>query len=156
MSETTFAEDLAPILNENLDGWSRANALRFLKASPEEVIAEIRIGPQHLQPYGLVHGGVHAGLIETLASVGAALQVLPQGRSAVGLENTTSFLRAVRQGTLCGTARPLTRGKTTQVWQVEVKDERGRLVSIGRVRLLCPEADTPIAGAPTRLRPGGD
>jgi uncharacterized protein (TIGR00369 family) len=63
------------------------------------------------------------------------------GASAVGLENHTSFIRAVRQGTLTATARPITRGRTTQVWQCEVKDDQGQVTATGRVRLLCVTPD---------------
>ncbi len=58
---------------------------------------------------------------------------------AVGLENHTSFLRAVREGKLTATARPVVRGRRTQVWEAEVRDDEDRLVATGRVRLLCLE-----------------
>lgn len=73
--------------------------------------------PCHLQAYGIVHGGVYAGIIESLASVGAAIHALAEGKSVVGLENHTSFLRAVRSGTLHGVAKPLTRGRRSPVWE---------------------------------------
>ena len=63
--------DLAPILNENRDGWNVAMNVRFVRVTTEEVVAEWTVGPEHLQAYGIVHGGVYAGVIETLASVGA-------------------------------------------------------------------------------------
>src|SRR4051812_45508348 len=106
--------DFAAALNGMLDGWNRAMGLRFLRATKDEVVAEVEIGPQHLQPYGIVHGGVYAGIIETVASSGAALQAMPQGRSVVGLENHTSFIHAVREGVLRVTAKPITRGRRTQ------------------------------------------
>jgi uncharacterized protein (TIGR00369 family) len=139
-------EDLAPQLNEAPGGWNTAMGLRFVRATRDEVVAEWQVGPQHLQSYGIVHGGVHAGVIETIASVGAAIYSLPQGRSVVGLENHTSFLHAVREGTLRATARPLTRGRRTHVWEAVVTDGTGRLVATGRVRLLCLESDVPLAG----------
>src|SRR5262245_60320938 len=104
------AEEMAEILNANTDGWNTAMGLRFVSASVDEVIAEIEVGPVHRQPYGIVHGGVHAGAIETLASVGAALNAMPRGQSVVGLENHTSFLHAVRNGRLRIVAVPQTRG----------------------------------------------
>lgn len=141
-----MAEDFAEMLNGSLDGWNTAMGLRFVSANKDEVVAELVIGPSHLQPYGIVHGGVHAGIIETVASVGAALHALPLGRSVVGLENHTSFLHAVREGTLRVTARPLTRGKRTQVWEGTVTDATGRVAATGRVRLLALEADAALAG----------
>jgi uncharacterized protein (TIGR00369 family) len=62
----------------------------------------------------------------------------------VGLENTTSFIRAVRSGRLRAVARPVTRGRTTQVWEAWIRDEDERLVAQGRVRLLCYSEDRPI------------
>ena len=102
---TDSSDDLAPMLNAHRDGWCTAMDLRFVRATADEVVAEWTVAPQHLQAYGIVHGGVHSGVIETLASVGAALHGMPRGQSVVGLENHTSFLRAVREGTLRATAR---------------------------------------------------
>ncbi|MEQ9324060.1 MAG: PaaI family thioesterase, partial [Polyangiaceae bacterium] len=67
-------------------------------------------------------------------------------RSAVGLENATTFLKAVRDGTLTGRATPLTRGRRTQVWEVRVTDDDDRLVAQGRVRMLCLEGGAEVAG----------
>jgi uncharacterized protein (TIGR00369 family) len=139
-------DDYAPMLNANLDGWNRAMGVRFVRVTLDEVVAEWTVGPEHLQAYGIVHGGVHCGVIETLASVGAAMNALQEGRSVVGLENSTSFLQAVREGTLTATAHPVVRGRRTQVWEANVKDARGRLVATGRVRLMVLDAETSLAG----------
>jgi 1,4-dihydroxy-2-naphthoyl-CoA hydrolase len=141
-----MAEDFAEMLNGSLDGWNVAMGLRFVSATKDEVVAELVIGPAHLQPYGIVHGGVHSGAIETVASVGAALHAMPLGRSVVGLENHTSFLHAVREGTLRVTARPLTRGERTQVWEGTVTEANGRVAATGRVRLLALESGAVLAG----------
>lgn len=139
-------DDHAPMLNAQRDGWNTAMDLRFVRATLDEVVAEFTVGPQHLQAYGIVHGGVHAGVIETLTSVGAALNAAARAQSIVGLENHTSFIRAVREGTLRVTARPITRGRRTQVWEATVTDPEGRTVATGRVRLLALEADAAVAG----------
>jgi uncharacterized protein (TIGR00369 family) len=136
--------DLARVMNAATSGWAHATGLRFVRASTDEVVAEWEIGPPHLQPHGIVHGGVHCGVIETVASVGAAITAAPRGQSVVGLENHTSFLRAVRSGTLRATARPLTRGRRTQVWEATITDPEGRTVATGRVRLLCLEGDASL------------
>ena len=148
-----MAEDFTEMLNGSLDGWNTAMGLRFVSATADEVVAELVIGSEHRQPYGIVHGGVHAGIIETVASVGAALHALPLGRSVVGLENHTSFLHAVREGTLRVTARPLTRGKRTQVWEGTVTDATGRVAATGRVRLLALEAEAALAGQTVDVKP---
>lgn len=140
-------ESIARTLNETIvDGWARAMGITFLRASADEVVAQVDIGTQHLQPYGIVHGGVHAGLIETIASVGAAMVALPRGQSVVGLENHTTFLRAARTGRLVASAVALVTGRRTQVWEGSVRDGDGRLLATGRVRLLCLDPGTELAG----------
>jgi uncharacterized protein (TIGR00369 family) len=62
----------------------------------------------------------------------------------VGLENNTSFIRAVSSGRLHAVARPVTRGRRTQVWEAWIRDEDERLVAQGRVRLLCLDQDGPL------------
>lgn len=146
--------DLADYLNTNADGWVSANGLKFLRATREEVVAEMDVKPQHLQAYGIVHGGVYAGIIETLASVGAGVDAFHQGRLVVGLENHSSFLHAVRGGTLKATARPLSRGRRSQAWEVNVFDGTGRLAATGRVRLLSFESEAEVAGNKVRLPDG--
>src|SRR6202049_5255468 len=107
-------------------------------ATHDDVRAELTVSTKHLQPYGVVHGGVYCGLIETLASVGAALFALPRGQSVVGLENSTSFVRATRIGAkLHAISTPITRGRTTQVWEATIFDDEDRVVATGRGRLLC-------------------
>jgi 1,4-dihydroxy-2-naphthoyl-CoA hydrolase len=144
--------DLADVMNSHPEGWVREMGLHVTTATAEEVRCEWEVGPQHLQAYGIVHGGVHCGVIETLASAGAAAFAIPRGQAVVGLENTTSFVRAVRAGTrLHAVAVPLTRGRKSQLWEGRILDADDRLVAIGRVRLLCLPADEALAGeAPAR------
>jgi 1,4-dihydroxy-2-naphthoyl-CoA hydrolase len=108
--------------------------IRIEEASGDRVVLSCRVTPDLHQPFGLVHGGVHATLAETAASVAGALWFGDQGK-VVGVSNHTDFLRAVRDGELRAEATPLSRGRTTQLWQVEISDERGRLVAHAKVRL---------------------
>lgn len=134
-------------MNELPDGWLQAMGVTITRATQDEVCAELTVGREHLQGYGIVHGGVHCGLIESLASIGAALVALPRKQSVVGLENNTSFVRAVRAGAkLHAISTPVTRGRRTQVWEARVLDDQERLVATGRVRLLCIEEDQELAG----------
>jgi uncharacterized protein (TIGR00369 family) len=128
----------------SLPGWVTEMGIVILSASADEVTCEWEVGVRHHQPYGIVHGGVHCGVIETLASIGAALVALPRGQHVVGLENTTSFIRAVRSGKLCAVAKPVTRGRTTQLWEGWIRNEAGELVAQGKVRLLCVASDRPL------------
>ena len=134
-------------MNRAPEGWLQAMGVTITSATQDEVRAELTIGPEHLQSYGIVHGGVHCGVIESLASIGAALFAFTRGQSVVGLENSTSFIRAVRAGAkLHAVSTPITRGRRTQVWEAQVLDDEEKLVATGRVRLLCIERDQMLAG----------
>jgi 1,4-dihydroxy-2-naphthoyl-CoA hydrolase len=144
-------EDFATRLNELPEGWLQAMGVTITHATQDEVRAELTVGPEHLQGYGIVHGGVHCGLIESLASIGAAIVAMPRNQSVVGLENNTSFVRAVRAGAkLHAVSTPITRGRRTQVWEARVLDDQERIVASGRVRLLCIEKDQQLAGEEVR------
>ena len=138
--------DVAPTLNAALDGHNVALGLRFLEATRQRVVAELTVAPHHHQAYGIVHGGVYTSMVETACSVGAAMQAATHGASAVGLENHTSFLHAVRAGTLRVEATPVECGKRTQLWQAAVLDEKDRIVASGRVRLFVFDGPATIAG----------
>ena len=141
------AEDFSTRLNEIPEGWVQAMGITITLATKDEVRAELTVGQEHLQGYGIVHGGVHCGIIETLSSMGAYLFARERGQHVVGLENNTSFIRAVRAGAkLRAVATPVTRGRQTQVWQADVIDEQDRVVATGRVRLLCLAPDQSLAG----------
>ncbi|HVB77177.1 MAG TPA: PaaI family thioesterase [Candidatus Nitrosotalea sp.] len=117
-------------------GYERLVGLEIVSASPQEVLIELEVGPEHLQPAGIVHGGVYCGMVETAASIGAQIEAQRRGLTVAGIENSTSFVRSVRSGRLRARATPVTRGRTTQLWQVEIQDATGRVVASGRVRLL--------------------
>ena len=131
-----MTNELVAMVNA-MPGWVKEMGIKILTASPDEVTCEWEVSEKHHQAYRIVHGGVHCGVIETLASVGAAVVAHPRGQRVVGLENNTSFIRAVRSGKLHALARPVTRGRSSQVWEVWIRDEKEQLVAQGRVRLLC-------------------
>jgi 1,4-dihydroxy-2-naphthoyl-CoA hydrolase len=106
----------------------------LVEASADRVRLEWQVTPALHQPYGLLHGGVHCAAIETVASVGAALWFGERGK-VVGVSNQTDFLRSVREGRLTATGSPIHRGRSQQLWLVEVTDEQDRLVARGQVRL---------------------
>ena len=138
-----MSEGMAGVMTA-MPGWAREMGIVITSVTPDAVTAELEVAEKHLQGYGIVHGGVHAGLIETLASIGAAVVAMPRGQRVVGLENNTSFIRAVRAGRLRAEARPVTRGRSSQVWEAWIRDAEGKLVAQGRVRLLCLEATREI------------
>jgi len=138
-------ENALALINEKLIGFDRVLGVRFTRAELDEFVAEFEIGPDHLQPYGIVHGGVYASLVETVCSVASALYVWGRA-SAVGIENTTSFLKAVRSGRLECVARPVLLGRRSHVWRAEIHDDRGRLLATGQVRTLVLEPGTSADG----------
>ncbi len=108
--------------------------LRLTSATGDEVTGEWAGKPDLHQPHGIVHGGVHCSVVETLASTGATLWLGDRGR-VVGVSNSTDFFRAVTEGRMRSVATPLHRGRSQQVWVVETRDDEERLVSRGQVRL---------------------
>lgn len=130
------------------DGFNAALDTHIISATADEVVVEWVVDKKHHQPRGIVHGGVYCGVVETACSVGASLAALQRDPNtiAVGLDNHTSFIRAVSSGKLRAVARPLTRGRRTQVWQADIVDEQERLIATGRVRLLCVPLDRPLGG----------
>jgi 1,4-dihydroxy-2-naphthoyl-CoA hydrolase len=139
MSDATEVPDL-PDLPDLPSPFDKLLSLRFEQATGDRVVAVVPVTPDLQQHYGIVHGGVYASMVETTASVGAAIWLGDRGRT-VGIANSTDFLRAVREGELRAEATPVNRGRSTQLWEVTVSDERGRPVARGRVRLMNLGAD---------------
>jgi 1,4-dihydroxy-2-naphthoyl-CoA hydrolase len=116
--------------------------LQLDEVGPARVTGHLVVGPAHLQPYGLVHGGVYATIAESLASIGAALTAHQAGLGgAVGLENHTSFLRAARAGErIEAEAVPRHVGRRVHHWTVTMRAfSDGRELAVSTVRLLTVE-----------------
>ncbi len=111
--------------------------IELTDASADHCDGRLEINENHHQPYGVVHGGVYCTMIETLASTGAAIWAMENGMAgAVGVTNKTDFLKATTEGVLLGEATPIHRGRTQQLWQVDIRlEETDRLVAQGQVRL---------------------
>lgn len=109
----------------------------YEELSADRVVAVLDIEPRHHQPFGLVHGGVYCALVEDTASHGAALWGLTRGMSAsVGVSNFTDFIRPHREGRIRAVATPIHRGRSQQLWQVDItRDADGKRIARGRVRL---------------------
>ena len=128
--------ELAAQINQHLGGWNDAMGLRFVSVSPDECVGELVVGPQHLQPYGIVHGGVYCAIIESVASTSAFVWLAEHGGgNVVGVNNNTDFLRAISAGTVYAESEPLHRGRRQQLWVVTIRDEKDRVVARGQVRL---------------------
>jgi 1,4-dihydroxy-2-naphthoyl-CoA hydrolase len=125
---------MASMTNDQLGPFTTSLGLQVDEATPERVTAHWQITPALHQPFGIVHGGVHCSVVETLASLGAAVWLGERGK-VVGVSNSTDFYRAASEGLMRSTARPIHRGRSQQVWVVETIDEQDRLIARGQVRL---------------------
>lgn len=118
----------------DFDSWL---GLVYDDVSGDRVTAHLELTRHHMQPYGILHGGVYCSIVETLASVGGAQWALEQGMlGVVGVHNATDFLRSAREGTIAGEGTPLHRGRTQQLWVVEITVAGSdRTLARGQVRL---------------------
>jgi 1,4-dihydroxy-2-naphthoyl-CoA hydrolase len=120
---------------EELSSFIRAAGLVVVEASGAAVTGHLDLGPEHHTPWGIVHGGVYATAVESAASIGASAAVQHRGQVAVGITNTTNFLRSLSAGRVAVEAVPLHQGRSQQLWRVDITDDSGRLVAHGEVRL---------------------
>ena len=130
----------APVSLDELNGLSRNTLIEhlgivFTAAGEDWLRATMPVEPRTRQPYGLLHGGASVVLAETLGSSAGNLCLDTRVQMAVGLEINANHLRAVRQGVVTGTARALHVGRSTQVWEIRIEDERGRAVCVSRLTL---------------------
>ena len=107
----------------------------LLETSAEGCRARFAAERRVQQPMGLVHGGAYAALAESMVSITTHLAIEEDGSFAVGQSNSTTFLRPVTSGHVNADGRPLHRGKTTWVWDVDFTDDDGRLCATTRVIL---------------------
>ena len=109
--------------------------LELLTVEPEtEVTGRVPVRPQLLQAAGIVHGGVYAAIAEALSSLGTFVGA-GGDKFVAGMSNNTSFLRPITEGTVNARAVPLHRGRTTWVWDCELRDDDGRLCATSRVTI---------------------
>jgi 1,4-dihydroxy-2-naphthoyl-CoA hydrolase len=124
-------------LPPSMPGLDTHLGINLVEASSDRVVMSWKVRAEITQPYGIVHGGTYCTAVESSASVGAALWYRDQvedGR-VVGVSNQTDFYRAVTSGELTAVALPIHRGRSQQVWRVDITDEDDRLVAQGQVRL---------------------
>lgn len=126
---------------DELNDWGNRDTLgatlgmRFSAIGPDWIEMTMPVEPRVHQPMGLLHGGASVALAETLGSVGGWLTLDPDENVAVGLEINANHVRGIRSGVVTGRATPLHIGRTTQVWEIRIRDERARLVCVSRITL---------------------
>jgi 1,4-dihydroxy-2-naphthoyl-CoA hydrolase len=107
--------------------------IEFTELGTDYIKARMPVDPRTRQPYGLLHGGASLALAETLGSIGAAMVLDTDLFICVGLEINANHIRGVRDGFVTGTARPFHMGGRTQVWEIKIEDEAGKLVCVSRI-----------------------
>ena len=114
--------------------------IEFLEVGDDFIRARVSVDHRTRQPYGILHGGVSVVLAETLGSCGAAFSA-PPGHRAVGLDINANHLRSASDGWVTGTARPVHIGRTTNVWQIDMSNEKGQLTCVSRLTMaiLAPQ-----------------
>lgn len=116
--------------------------IEFTEVGDDFLRGRVPVDERTVQPYGLLHGGVSVVLAETLGSSGA-YYAAPEGHRAVGLDINANHLRAATGGWVTGTARPVHRGRTTHVWQIDMTNDAGELTCVSRLTMtiLLPRGD---------------
>lgn len=108
--------------------------IEFLAVGDDFITARVPVDERTRQPYGILHGGVSVVLAETLGSCGAAYSSPPDHR-AVGLDINANHIRSASEGWVTGTARPVHRGRSTHVWQIDLTNDAGQLTCVSRITL---------------------
>ena len=134
MSEAARSEFIDMIRSHSGTGFGGGIGMDYTEVTPDKVVVTVTVGPHLHQPYGIVHGGVYCAIAEEVASIAGAVWLGGEGK-VVGVNNSTDFLRAVTEGTLTATGTPVHRGRSQQLWRVEIEDDRGRTAAVGQVRL---------------------
>jgi 1,4-dihydroxy-2-naphthoyl-CoA hydrolase len=116
---------------------NEALGIEFTEFGPDYLKARMPVDSRTVQPFRILHGGASGALAETLGSVASVLCVEdPTKTSCVGIELSCSHLRSAREGTyVTGTVRPFRIGNKIQVWNIEIHDDKARLVCISRLTI---------------------
>ncbi|WP_199171363.1 MULTISPECIES: PaaI family thioesterase [unclassified Sporosarcina] len=116
-----------------------ALGITFTQLDPDKVVCEMPVGPKTVQPMGLLHGGASVALAETAASIAAALNLNPETHYPVGLEINANHIRGKKDGVVTATAVPFHKGRTSMVWDIQITDEIGKLISVSRCTIAVVE-----------------
>jgi uncharacterized protein (TIGR00369 family) len=109
--------------------------IEFTEIGADFLKAKMPVDHRTKQPIGIMHGGASCVLAETVGSVAANFCVDLTTQYCVGLDINTNHIRSAREGYVIGTAKPYHIGRTTQVWSIEIHDEKGQLISVNRLTM---------------------
>lgn len=130
----TAADDRSAAPGDVQRGLLTLLGVEILETGADRAVLALECTPEHAQPHGVLHGGVYCTLVESAASIGGHVWMNGRG-TVVGVSNHTDFLRPFTTGRLTATATPIHRGRTTQLWLVEITDDNTKLIARGEVRL---------------------
>ncbi|MGN6482436.1 hotdog fold thioesterase [Luteibacter sp.] len=143
-----------PLDLDRINGWSRNTMMetldiRFTAFGDDWLRGTMPVDHRTQQPFGLLHGGASVVLAETLGSSAALLTLDVEKEIAVGLDINANHIRGVRGGIVTGTAKAVHLGRTTQVWEIRIEEETGKLVCLSRLTMAVIPSP---GGAPGNLR----
>ncbi|WP_052324081.1 hotdog fold thioesterase [Flavihumibacter sp. ZG627] len=127
--------------------------IEWIEVGPDYISARMPVDHRTRQPYGLLHGGASVALAETLGSVGAAMSVDSSKFIAVGMEINANHVKSARSGYVIGTTRALHRGATSQVWEIRIEDEQGKLICISRITVTILKRKDRDSITPSSIQP---
>jgi 1,4-dihydroxy-2-naphthoyl-CoA hydrolase len=133
--QSDLEEKVNWLLNNRSHSMGEHIGIRYEKLYRNEVVAFMPVDQRTKQPFGLLHGGASVVLAESLASVGAWLNIDENLKAVVGIEINANHMRAVKEGEVRGQATPLHRGAQTHVWQINIHDPGDHLVCSSRCTL---------------------
>src|SRR5947207_15897215 len=130
MSDSPMTDPRAILQALPTRGLADVLGITILELTPTQVVATMPVDERTRQPFGILHGGASVALAETVASLGAVLNVDRETSSAVGIEINANHIRSKTDGIVTATGTPVHVGRATQVWEVRIVDEAQRVVCI--------------------------
>ena len=133
---------------DRINGWNAGSmvehlGMRVTEVGDDWVRGTMPVDARTCQPFGLLHGGASVALAESLGSLGANLVLEVDSEMAVGLDINANHVRGARNGYVFGTVRPVHIGGSTHIWQIQIHDEKERLVCISRLTVAILERKNP-------------
>lgn len=133
--EESIRPKIEGLLKKGVTTLASTIGIEYTVISKDLVAATMPVDSRTKQPFGLLHGGASVALAESLASIGGWLNVDENNFAVVGMEINANHIRAVRDGSVTGEARPLHRGKSSQVWEIQIRTSDGKLICTSRCTL---------------------
>lgn len=127
------------LTRSHIDTAVQTLGVEFLEIGDDFIRARVPVNERTRQPFGILHGGVSVVLAETLGSCGAHYSA-PEGERCVGLDINANHIKATTSGWVTGTARPVHRGRSTQVWQIDMTNDAGELTCVSRITMAVLKA----------------